>query len=597
MTPKPRKTTVPGPRPTPRPGRGAAAGLAALLAIATFLVYAPVATHPFLHYDDNLYVTENARVQAGITREGVAWAFTTGHAANWHPLTWLSHMLDCQLFGLDPARHHLENAALHAAAAGLTLLVLVSMTGALWPSAFVAATFALHPLHVESVAWAAERKDVLSGLFWMLTLAAYVSYARRGGKTRYSLALAAFAAGLLCKPMLVTMPFVLLLVDFWPLGRLRLGGKRGAAPPQSRVWLEKVPFLALSAASSAITVVAQRRGGAMSSLQAVPLADRVGNAALAYVAYIKKTVWPSDLAIFYPKITSPGWEIAVAVLAILAATAATVALARRKPYLPVGWLWFLGTLVPMIGLVQVGMQSMADRYVYVPLIGLTIIVAWGLPDALGRWRGSRAALAVAACAALIAMTLVTARQIAYWGNERALFQHAIDVTRENYVAHTNVGVALHVEGNLGEAMRHYREAERLRPNYEVVQYNLGLALAQQGRPDSAEIHLREAVRLRPNYPDARNNLGILLAMQNRLPEAETQFREALRGEPFHVSANYNLGLVLAGQGRTDEAIAQYEEALRLKPGYPEAKASLEQARRVKAGTSPGAQSSGADTRR
>jgi tetratricopeptide (TPR) repeat protein len=347
------------------------------------------------------------------------------------------------------------------------------------------------------------------------------------------------------------------------------------------VWLEKVPFLALSAASSAITVVAQRRGGAMSSLQALPLAERAGNAALAYVAYIKKAVWPSDLAIFYPIIKPPGWEIAAAVLAILATTAATLLLARRKPYLPVGWLWFLGTLVPMIGLVQVGQQSMADRYMYVPLIGLTIVVAWGVPDAIGRWRGSRAALAAAACAALIAMTLVTARQIAYWGDERALFQHAIDVTHENYVAHTNVGVALHVEGKINEAMSHYREAERLRPNYEVVQYNLGLALAQQGLRDSAEVHLREALRLRPNYPDARNDLGILLAMENRLPEAETQFREALRGEPFHVSATYNLGLVLAGQGRTDEAIAQYEEALRLKPGYADARAALEQARRVK----------------
>ena len=560
-------------------GRLTKAVLAALLATVTCLVYAPLGTHPFLHYDDHIYVSENPTVQAGLTREGVIWAFTTSRAANWHPLTWLSHMLDCQLFGVDPGRHHLVSAAIHAATAAITFLLFVSMTGAFWRSAFVAAVFALHPLHVESVAWISERKDVLSGLFWMLTIAAYLHYARRPSAARYLLVLVAFVAGLLCKPMLVTMPLVLLLLDVWPLRRLRvpwIESGRNDAPAGRRVWLDKIPLLLLSAASSVVTYLVQRSGGAMPTLEKIPIWERVGNAAIAYLVYVKKTVWPSSLAIFYPRQMDPVWGVLLALLALIAATAVVLLLARRKPYLAVGWLWFVGTLVPTMGLVQVGMQSMADRYMYIPMVGLAIMVAWGVPDRIAGRRGSVPVLAVGAAAALIAMTLITRQQIAYWRDERALFQHALDVTRDNFVAHANLGVALHLEGNVDEALTHYRAAERLQPNRDaVLQYNLGLAHAQKGLSDSAEVHLREALRLRPNYLDARTNLGILLAMQGRLPEGEAQFREALRETPADAVATYNLGLALAAQGRRSEAIAKYEEALRLKPDYSEARAALE----------------------
>jgi len=540
-------------------------------------VYGAVWHHDFVYYDDPKYVTENPIVSAGLTSRGVAWALTTGTDANWFPLTWLSHMLDVQLYGMNAGGHHLTNVLLHIVSTLLLFGVLLWMTGAPGRSAFVAALFAVHPLHVESVAWVAERKDVLSTLFWMLTLWAYVWYVRQPRLGRYLLLLLLFALGLMTKPMLVTLPFVLLLLDVWPLKRVamrRAGSDRSgfsASRDQrslTQLVTEKLPLFGLAVLSSIVTFVVQRRGGAVGGLDAYPLTLRVGNALVAYVTYIGKMLWPTRLAAFYPYPRSLSGALVVGAIAVLIGVSAVVIRAApRYPYLLVGWLWYLGTLVPVIGLVQVGNQAMADRYTYVPLIGLFIITAWGIPDLLARWRYRRIALPTAGALVIAACAVVARGQVQHWRSTTALWTHALGVTDENDVAHNNLGLALARQGKAADAISHYTEALRIRPTYATARTNLGAALASQGKLDEAIANYTEVLRYKPEFAEAHTDLGAALADKGRIEEAIAQYTEAVRLKPDFAEAHANLGVALAGQGKLDEAISEYTEALRLKPSF------------------------------
>ena len=513
-------------------------------------------------------MTENAVVSSGFTRAGLAWAFTTGTDANWFPLTWLSHMLDVQLFGLNASGHHVTSVLLHALSTALLFLVLHQMTGMMWKSAFVAAMFALHPLHVESVAWVAERKDVLSTVFWMLTMLAYVRYTREPKVGRFILVAALFALGLMSKPMLVTLPFVLLLIDFWPLRRL------GSRSP-GQLLVEKIPLIALAVASSITTFLVQRKGGAVGSLEAFPLALRVGNGLVSYLAYIRKTIWPSDLAAFYPyrlDVSAPAALVAAGVLVGISILA--VRLARKHPYLPVGWFWYVGTLVPVIGLIQVGNQAMADRYSYVPLIGLFIIAAWGFDYLAGRWKLHRLILPGLAIAAILGAAVISRNQVRHWRNSAQLWTHALEVTSENFVAHNNLGLALAGEGKAEEAISHYNEALRIRPSYATARTNLGAALAKQGKLDEAISNYQEVLRSKPDLAEAHMDLGAALAGQGKIDEAIGHYRDAVRLKPGFAEAYANLGLAFANQGQFDAAIAEYRKAIQLKPSFAEAHNNL-----------------------
>jgi protein O-mannosyl-transferase len=567
------------------------------LIAANLIVYAAVRHHDFVNYDDDDYVTTNAVVLHGLTWHGVSWAFTSGYAANWHPLTWLSHMLDIQLYGLDPGPHHLTNLLFHIANTLLLFGLLHRMTGALGRSAFVAGLFAVHPLHVESVAWVAERKDVLSTLFWMLTLWAYEKYVTRPSPRRYWAMLLFYALGLMAKPMLVTLPFVLLLLDFWPLGRVGMGPNPAGRWALSRekwativgLLFEKLPLLALAVVSGIVTFVIHRRGGAVIGLDATPLHLRLANALVSYVAYIGKMLWPARLAVLYPYAQAlPVLWVAAAFLALMGISVAVIRAARPYPYLSVGWFWYLGTLVPVIGFVQVGDQAMADRYTYVPLIGLFIIVAWGVPDLLVRWPLRKIGLPASAGLVILACAIAARNQLQYWEDSTTLWTHALAVTTANNIANNNLGVSLAGQGKLDEAIAHYSEALRIKPDYADAHNNLGAALADQGKVDEAIAHYSEALRLRPDYADAHNNLGVSLGGQGKLDEAIAHFTEALRLKPDSAKAHNNLGVAMASQGKLEEAIAHFTEALRIKPDYADAHNNLEVAmiRRGK-GSDPG----------
>jgi tetratricopeptide (TPR) repeat protein len=573
-----------------------------LLALMTAAVYWPVARQGFINFDDPDYVSGNPRVQAGLTRESVQWAFTSFYSSNWHPLTWLSHMLDCQLYGLKPAGHHLTNLLFHIANSLLLFGLLRRMTGTLWRSALVAALFALHPLHVESVAWVSERKDVLSAFFFMLTLWAYASYAKAEGRLRnaesgiqraaatntqhatrntpraslfhppssilYLLSLVFFALGLMSKPMLVTLPFVLLLLDYWPLRRFQLStlNSQPSTTPL-RLVLEKAPFFILSALSCVVTFLVQRACGAMAPLAKTPFDLRLANALVAYARYLGKTLWPSDLAVFYPysRLSLDSWQVAGAALLLLAATAAVVLARKQRPYLLVGWLWFLGMLVPVIGLVQVGKQSWADRYTYLPHIGLFLLIAWGASAVIARWKWPRLIVIAAAGLTLAACGLVTSRQLAHWRNTQTLFQHAIAVTAENFVAYTVIGNALMEEGKLPEAIEQCRKALEIAPDYSEAHNTLGNIYARQEKYDEAIAHYRAALQADPSYPDPHNGLGNVLLKQGEFAEAEAQCRETLRLAPLHLPAMFCLATALHKQGKLDEAADYYRRILALSP--------------------------------
>jgi tetratricopeptide (TPR) repeat protein len=554
------------------------ARIGVLIFLVVLAVFAPALNNGFVGFDDRLYVTQNPHVRAGITTAGVAWAFQTTHTGNWHPLTWLSHMTDSELFGLDPGMHHLTSAILHALSALVLFLVLSGATASLWRSAVVALLFALHPLHVESVAWAAERKDVLSALFWMLTLWTYLSYARKPRVSSYVLALGLFGLGLLAKPMLVTLPFVLLLFDLWPLRRLRLTGGTEAEGPQPGgtvlfaagrlpgLILEKIPFLALSVLASAVTLAVQRGAGNVSTLEAISVTSRLSNAVVAYVVYIKRMIWPRDLAFFYPYAKSiPAWIVVGAAILLVAVTVLVLREVRRRPYLATGWLWYLGTLLPVIGLVQVGMQASADRYTYLPLIGLFLIIVWGVAEIADARGLSTALVGAVAALVLVACAANTLVQISYWRDSVTLYERALNVTTDNYVVMDLMGSALARQGRVREAIPYHQRALRIAPRFARAHSNLANALFLEGDLAAAVQHYEQALRARPDYGEAHYNMGIALFQLDRYDEAAERFAEAVRLNPEHRDAQFNLAVVLDRQGRSKQALQHYAAATRLDP--------------------------------
>jgi Tfp pilus assembly protein PilF len=562
-----------------------------ILITAVLLVYWQVGDHEFINYDDNAYITDNAQVQKGLTSKGIIWAFTTSHTGNWHPLTWISHMLDCELYGLNPEGHHLTNVLFHMANAILLFVVLRWMTGAIWRSGLVAALFALHPLHVESVAWVAERKDVLSTFFWMLTMLAYVHYVNRPGGKRYLLVLVTFALGLMAKPMLVTLPFVLLLLDYWPLNRFKPQAVTGSVENQPlgfrssgddkspilKAVMEKTPLFLMSLFSCVVTVMAQQEAGAISTLEIVPFKLRIANGLVSVVAYMGKMIWPQDLAVFYPHPASDLqiWKPVVAGLFLLILSTVALWVAQRCRYVLVGWLWYLGTLVPVIGLVQVGEQAMADRYTYVPLIGLFIVVVWGFADLVKGWRSRRWVVSVSAAVMVLALMAGSWLQVAHWKNSIKLFKHALDVTTNNYVAHYTLGNALALQGNLTGSVSHYNKALQIHPNFAEAHNNLGNALALQGNLTGAISHYNKALQINPDHAEAHRNLAVGLDRQGRHQEAIQHYAEVLRISPHDAQSHNNLGVALAEQGRLKEAVAHFTEALRIDPNFKEAQRNID----------------------
>lgn len=509
--------------------RAATVLTAAVLALLVLLAYVPSVDNGFVSYDDGVYIVDNPWVRGGLSPEGLRWAFLSTRANNWHPLAWLSHMADVSLFGLWPGGHHLTGVILHGATAVAVMLVLRAATGALLPAALAAALFALHPLRVESVAWAAERKDLLAGFMWVLALAAYVRHARRPASALPALVLLAQTAALLAKPTAVTLPFALLVFDWWPLGRLRFGPNVGAGIPVRRLLLEKIPLFTASALSAAVTLWVQGLGGATTALPPLSWETRLSNAAVSSVRYLGNTVWPAQLSFLYPHPGAP-WPAAAtaAAAALLAAIGVAAFLARRRaPAVVAGWLWFLGTLLPMIGLVQVGWQARADRYTYLPSLGLAVALVWGVLR-FSRSRAGRTFAVAAALLACLALAALTNRQVRVWRDDRTLFGHAVRVDPGNWVARTNYGAALAGEGRFEEAVGHYLAALDRRPGNAQALHNLGVALHRLGNREAALEYLYAAVEVAPWFPEAHYNLGLLLADLGRAAESEKHLRQAER---------------------------------------------------------------------
>jgi tetratricopeptide (TPR) repeat protein len=551
------------------------------LVVLTFWVYWPVTNFEFVNFDDPLYVTKNRNVLAGITLAGIKWAFTQFNSTgNWHPLTWLSHMVDCQL-SLNPGAHHFTNLLFHVANTALLFALLTTATGALWRSAMVAALFAWHPLHVESVAWVSERKDVLSTFFGLLSLLWYLGYTQRlalGGrkaKASYTLSFLAFGIGLMCKPMLVTLPCLLLLLDVWPLRRLEVSLPRNGDRSVRRLFLEKVPFIILTSISCVITFMAQKAGGTVANLESVSISSRLLNSLLSYGGYLGKIFWPINLSVFYPYRTQfPIAEIVFAIILLIGIALLAIFAFRRSSYLLIGYLWFLGTLVPVIGLIQVGEQAMADRYSYIPSIGIFIAVVWGIA-AFWRARGLHpTALGVVATTILLLCFSATSIQLGAWRNSLTLFDHALKVWEPNALAHHNLGEELSQRGNQREAIIHYTRAISLRPNYPSAYLNLGNSLNLQGDAESAIRHYLKAIEQQPDYAKAHYALATSFATQKRISEAEAHFKAAIKSSPTYVEAHIDLGNLLFTQNRREEAIAHLTEAVRLEPSSSDAQYSL-----------------------
>ena len=578
--------------------------LALALVTLTLVTFSSVGGFDFVNYDDPDYVSANPHVAAGLTGPSVRWAMTSTDAANWHPLTWLSHMLDVEMWGLASGGHHWTSVALHALTAVLLFVVLRRLTAAAGRSAFVAALFAVHPLHVESVAWISERKDVLSGLLWVLCLLAYVRYVQRPSLSRYLVVFAALAAGLAAKPMLVTLPAILLLIDYWPLGRVAPGH-----PFSSRAWtplvVEKLPLLALSAASAIVTVMAQHSVEAIRDVEAVHLSTRVANAITSYWLYLVKTVWPVDLSPYYPYPTSiPTVIVVAAAMALAGVTFLVVSLRARAPYSVVGWLWYLISLLPVIGLIQVGSQAMADRYTYLPLIGIFMLIAWGVADVATRRHVAPVVLGTAAVAVVLLLAIQARAQAHIWRDSVSLWTHALAVTPDNYFAHGALGAALlaradptarqHLEaaltlrpdladvhndlgtllttrGEIDAGRRHLEDAVRLQPRFAEAHHNLGVALDRSGQSAAAIDHFQTALTINPALARTHNALGKLLAMGGDAASALSHFNDAIRLSPDVSEVHHNAGLALATLGRHQDAILAFQEAVRLKPGSIESR--------------------------
>ena len=559
--------------------------LALLLALITFAAFLPATRFAFINYDDNDYVTANPPVQAGLSWSGVKWAFTTRHANNWHPLTWLSHMADCTLFGLNPGGHHLVNVLFHTANTVLLFVLVLRLTGALWPAVFVAALFGWHPLHVESVAWIAERKDVLSTFFALLTLLSYAKYVEASkvqspkSKVFFAGSLLAFALGLLAKPMLVTLPFVLLLLDYWPLNRVagcRLQVASCATPnlqPSTfnlQLLTEKWPFFLLTALSCALTFLAQSQvvhgSSAVMSLGVVPLHYRLKNVPVAYAEYLSKLAWPAKLAVFYPLADIiPPVRVAVAVALLLLISAVVVRWWRTRPYLPVGWLWFLGTLVPVIGLVQVGGAALADRYSYLPSIGIFLIVAFAARDALQRFPSAIKFFAAAGILILAGSLCAMEKQLAGWQSSETLFRHALAVTTDNEVARTDLAIALQDQGRWPAALTNFQAAVRLAPERPMLHNNLGNLLDRLGRHAEALAEYREAVRRLPGEAAGHLGAGNELIALGKTDDALTEFSAAVRLDATLAAPHAGIAKIFFLQGRDAEAVEQLRAALNLEP--------------------------------
>jgi Flp pilus assembly protein TadD len=573
-------------------------GICLLLVGVTLAVYWPVMRCDFVNCDDPDYFTANRHVQTGLKPANIVWAFTTRHASNWHPLTWLSLMLDAELFGKGPFSPHLTNLLLHAANTVLLFLLFRRLTAATWRSAVVAALFALHPLHVESVAWVAERKDVLSTFFGLLSLCAYACYAQgtgnreQGGKTSNSDKLRAgiqhptsnaqwcywsavffFALGLMSKPMLVTLPLVMLLLDWWPLGRMSRGEGRGSRV-RSLVW-EKIPFFVLSAVSCVVTFIAQQKGGAVTALTRVSLLQRLDNAFVSYARYLGKTFWPVNLAVLYPLPAhwNAGWVV-FSVLLVISLSVAAVWLGRKLPFVPVGWFWFVVTLVPVIGLVQVGIQSIADRYTYLPLIGVFLVLVWGFDEARVKWRLPESLVLFLAGVSLLTGAWATRSQLSYWRNSETLFRHTLAVTENNYLAYNNLGTCLSEKGQLAEAVDCFQKSLRIKPDNADALCNMGNAMTRSGQWNEAVDYYHRALQIVPDQPDVLSNLGMVQVNRKQYAEAVAYFEKALQVNPDSASAHNNLATVLFIEGRFDEAARHFREALRLQPDNPQIYSNL-----------------------
>ena len=543
--------------------------------LAILAVYGQVWNHAFLNFDDPTYVTDNVYVKDGLTARGLQWAFSLDDKDKtyWHSLTWLSHMLDVQLHGLAAGRHLLTNVFIHICNALLLFYLLRRMTGARWPSVLVALLFALHPLNVEAVAWVTERKSVLSTFFWMLSLLVYHIYTTRPGPGRYLLVLSSFSLGLMAKPMLVTLPLVFLLLDYWPLGRLR-PEKTGGQRLVSRILhltVEKIPFLLLSAVSIFVSALSLHRHDNFISLTAVPLDVRIGNALVSYVGYIKKMILPYNLSVYYPYPRMlPLWQVAGAVLILAGVTVAVIRHYRLKPYLLVGWLWYLGTLVPVLGLVQAGLwPAMADRFVYVPMIGLWIMIAWGAYEFAEHKRYKTSGVAVAA-AVIVSLMAATGLQVGHWKNSTVLFEQALRADTNNALAHNNLGVALRKQGRIGDAIAHYDTALRLKPDYPAAHHNLGLALMRVGQIDEAVAHFRQALNLKPDFGIAHKSLQTALAARRAMTEKIAEIQAALERTPENHELHYQLGNLYDRTGDRAKAIDHYHTAVKIRPDFSQA---------------------------
>jgi protein O-mannosyl-transferase len=586
-------------------GKPISAGIACTLLVAiVFLVFGQTIGHEFINYDDQEYVYENPKITSGLSVDGIQWAFTHVHAGNWHPLTTITHMLDCQLYGVQPWGHHLTNVLLHALATVFLFLALRELTGVFWLSAVVAAVFAIHPLRVESVAWIAERKDVLSGVFFMLTLWAYARYARsnRFSPGRYTTVIVLFALGLMCKPTLVTLPFVLLLLDYWPLRRVAAvrastskvrrsardhpGKRRGKTPsagglpagkPIGYLLVEKLPFFVLSAVSCVATLVAQKQ--AVAAVGQLTFGERVGNAVVSYVVYLGQMIWPVGLAVVYPY-KARGLDIGPALLALLFLLIITVIFfvwRSKYPFLIMGWLWFLGILIPMIGLIQVGVQVRADRYTYLAQIGLYVLLTWGAMELFSKWRYGRQVLIALALLLVTGLTAGSYVQTSYWQNSEKLWNRVLANTQDNPIAQNNLGLVLKEKGQLDDAIVHFRKATEICTNCSDVYNNLGNAFAAKGDWMEAITWYRATIKSAPK-PDARNNnnLSIALIKVGKGDEAIAQLREALRVDRDFPDAHYNLAMLLLALEQPDEAAIHLKEVLRLRPNDEQVKQQLYQ---------------------
>ncbi|MFH0997704.1 MAG: tetratricopeptide repeat protein [Pseudomonadota bacterium] len=543
--------------------------------LATLTVYLPVNNFDYVVYDDPLYVVHNPRVKGGLTFKNILWSLTAIDASNWHPLTWISHMTDIQIFGMNAGGHHLTSVGFHVLNTVLLLIWLNTMTGEFWKSSFVAALFAIHPLHVESVAWIAERKDVLSTFFCFLSLLSYTRYCQKKIRQQYLLSLFFFICALMAKPMVVTLPFIFLILDYWPLKRfpevfstIPIHDKRVFG----HLLVEKFPFLMLSFLSCLITLTVQHKAAA--SIEMVPLTARIANSFISYTEYLAKMICPFPLAVLYPLRMYLFWKLTASLFVVVSISFLAIRKLQRRPWLAVGWFWYIGTLIPVIGLVQVGVQGYADRYTYIPLIGLFIMIAWQVPEMAQSWRHRTFALSVCAAGILSVLWVLTSFQIRHWENNITLFEHALKATSENFVAHNNLGISLAEKGNFDEAIVHYHKAIRIFPSFCDPYFNLGFTSYKQGEIQEAIYHFQDGIACNPNFAPAYYFLGNLHFELKQIDNAIIYYKKALKIRPNDVEVMNNLGISLALIGKSDESLALFKEAIRINPDFAYARKNI-----------------------